>query len=153
MKADSAPQFYFTLVSIAIIPGNEVRCVNCCTHISSENVQSCPRLLTSFASPGRRRMHEITGRYTKWYIRTTVHFWRSQQTNVWRGNKEWPFSAVKQLELKVDKDQKRKKWGERSSLRINENGRLILALMEGMFLGSQPEPVSYHLFSDSGTVA
>jgi hypothetical protein len=57
------------------------------------------------------------------------------------------------MELKVDKDRKRKKWGERSSLRINENGRLILALMEGLFLGSQPEPVSFHVFSDSGTVA
>jgi len=62
-------------------------------------------------------------------------------------------SAVKYMELKVDKDQKRKKWGERSSLRINENGRLILVLMEGLFLGTQPEPVSYHVFSDSGTVA
>jgi len=57
------------------------------------------------------------------------------------------------MELKVDKDRKRKKWGERSSLRINENGRLILALMEGLFLGSQPEPFSFHVFSDSDTVA
>ena len=57
------------------------------------------------------------------------------------------------MELKVDKDRKRKKWGERSSLRINENGRLILALMEGLFLGSQPEPISIHVFSDSGIVA
>jgi len=56
------------------------------------------------------------------------------------------------MELKVDKDRKRKKWGEGSSLRINENRRLILALMEGLFLGSQPEPVSFHVFSDSGTV-
>jgi hypothetical protein len=76
MKADSAPQFYFTLVSIAITPGNEEFAALIVVHlfISSENVQSCPRLLTSFASSERRRMHEIAGRYTKRYIRTTVHF-------------------------------------------------------------------------------
>lgn len=45
------------------------------------------------------------------------------------------------MELKADKDRKRKKWGERSSLWINENGRLIPTLMERLFLGSRPEPI------------
>jgi hypothetical protein len=57
------------------------------------------------------------------------------------------------MELKVDKDRKRKKWGERSSLRINENRRLMLTLMEGLLPGSWPEPVSFHVFSDLVTVA
>lgn len=75
MKADSTPQCYFTLVSSAIIPGNEELSALTVLHllISSENVQSCPRLRKSFASPERRRMHEIAGRYTKRYIRSTVH--------------------------------------------------------------------------------
>jgi len=84
------------VVSIAINPGNGEFAALIVLHlfISSENVKSCPRLLASFASP-ERRMHEIAGRYTKRYIRTTVHFLESQQTNVWRGNKGCSFSAVK----------------------------------------------------------
>jgi len=64
------------LVLIAITQGNEKFAALIVLHllISSENVQSCPRLLTSFANPERRRMHEMAGRYTKRYIRTTVHF-------------------------------------------------------------------------------
>jgi hypothetical protein len=65
------------------------------------------------------------------------------------------------MELDVDKNRRRRdktRWGkegekERSSLRINENGRLILALMERLFLERRPQPISFHFFTDSVTLA